>query len=178
MLLLLLYCIVLHLLYRKRVDGDLAVSRAFGDFQFKTSVDLPAEKQKVSCLPDIKVVPRTSADEALILACDGLWDVYSNEEACEEICYLYSVGENDMMLIAEEMLDLSLFKGSRDNISAVILKLPGAKVNTIEGESVTDRRERRASERDNIDDSHETEVESETEVDPIVAVEEEVEIEE
>lgn len=31
----------------KRVDGDLAVSRAFGDFQYKTRADLPAEQQKV-----------------------------------------------------------------------------------------------------------------------------------
>ena len=38
----------------KRVDGDLAVSRAFGDFQYKTRPDLTAEQQKVrrslSCL--------------------------------------------------------------------------------------------------------------------------------
>ena len=31
----------------KRVDGDLAVSRAFGDFQYKTRPDLPPEEQKV-----------------------------------------------------------------------------------------------------------------------------------
>lgn len=31
----------------KRVDGDLAVSRALGDFQYKTRSDLPAEQQKV-----------------------------------------------------------------------------------------------------------------------------------
>jgi serine/threonine protein phosphatase PrpC len=33
----------------KRVDGDLAVSRAFGDFQYKTRPDLPAQEQKVRC---------------------------------------------------------------------------------------------------------------------------------
>jgi serine/threonine protein phosphatase PrpC len=31
----------------KRVDGDLAVSRAFGDFQYKTRPDLPSQEQKV-----------------------------------------------------------------------------------------------------------------------------------
>ena len=31
----------------KRVDGDLAVSRAFGDFQYKTRPDLPSHEQKV-----------------------------------------------------------------------------------------------------------------------------------
>ena len=30
-----------------RVDGDLAVSRALGDFTYKNRPDLPAEEQKV-----------------------------------------------------------------------------------------------------------------------------------
>jgi serine/threonine protein phosphatase PrpC len=30
-----------------RVDGDLAVSRAFGDFRFKNRLDLPPNQQKV-----------------------------------------------------------------------------------------------------------------------------------
>jgi len=37
----------------KRVDGDLAVSRALGDFQYKDRDDLPAEEQKVTALPVI-----------------------------------------------------------------------------------------------------------------------------
>ena len=58
------------------MDGDLAVSRALGDFQFKARSDLDASQQRVSCVPDIKIVERTKEDDILILACDGLWDVY------------------------------------------------------------------------------------------------------
>ncbi len=32
-----------------RVNGNLALSRAIGDFEFKQSEDLPAEKQVVTC---------------------------------------------------------------------------------------------------------------------------------
>lgn len=124
----------------------MAVSRAFGDFQFKTSTDLPPEKQRVTCLPDIKIVARTLEDELLILACDGLWDVMSNEDACAEIRKLFSAGERDMVLIAEEMLDLSLFKGTRDNVSAVILRLSGARIGSVVGETVNSRRRQRAYE--------------------------------
>ena len=67
----------------KRVDGDLAVSRAFGDFQYKTSPELPPEEQKVSPEPEIIIHDRSDADEFLLLACDGLWDVMSNSEAAE-----------------------------------------------------------------------------------------------
>ena len=35
----------------KRVNGDLAVSRALGDFVYKRSANLPPEKQQVSCEP-------------------------------------------------------------------------------------------------------------------------------
>ncbi|KAK0597506.1 hypothetical protein LWI29_026009 [Acer saccharum] len=33
--------------------------------------------------PEIMFIPRAREDECLILASDGLWDVMSNEEACE-----------------------------------------------------------------------------------------------
>lgn len=65
----------------KRVNGDLAVSRALGDFVYKNSPALPPEKQQVSCEPDIFVYERKHAeDQFIVLACDGIWDVMSNEE--------------------------------------------------------------------------------------------------
>lgn len=42
-----------------RVDGDLAVSRALGDFFYKNRDDLPTEKQKVSCHPEIIIHARS-----------------------------------------------------------------------------------------------------------------------
>lgn len=95
----------------KRVDGDLAVSRALGDFQYKNRPDLPPEKQKVSCEPDIKIWERRETDEALLLACDGLWDVMSNQEAMDEMRRIFLAGEDNSMLVAEEMIDLALEKG-------------------------------------------------------------------
>ena len=66
----------------RRVNGDLAVSRALGDFVYKQSHTLPAEAQQVTADPDVHVEPRNpDEDEYLVLACDGIWDVFSNEEA-------------------------------------------------------------------------------------------------
>ena len=39
-------------------DGDLAVSRALGDFFYKNRTDLPAEDQKVSSKPEIVIHER------------------------------------------------------------------------------------------------------------------------
>jgi|TARA_B110000902_G_scaffold204450_1_gene232577 protein phosphatase 2C family protein 2/3 len=71
-----------HHVEDSRVDGNLALSRAFGDFQYKDQPGLPVEKQAVTCSPDISETKRTKDDKFIILACDGIWDCLSNEEAC------------------------------------------------------------------------------------------------
>ncbi|CAH1432487.1 unnamed protein product [Lactuca virosa] len=56
-----------------RVCGVLAMSRAIGDNYLKPYV---------SCEPEVTITDRTSEDDFMILASDGLWDVVSNETAC------------------------------------------------------------------------------------------------
>jgi len=109
----------------KRVDGDLAVSRAFGDFQFKARDDLGPEEQKVTCDPDIAIHERTREDEMLVLACDGLWDVMSSTEVVVTVRELFMAGPRSMVPVAEELLDLALRKGSKDNITVVVARLSG-----------------------------------------------------
>ncbi|CAL4946613.1 unnamed protein product [Urochloa decumbens] len=59
-----------------RVLGVLAMSRAIGDGYLKPFV---------SSEPEVTVTERTDDDECLILASDGLWDVVTNEMACEVV---------------------------------------------------------------------------------------------
>ncbi|KAK3031919.1 hypothetical protein RJ639_036715 [Escallonia herrerae] len=56
-----------------RVLGVLAMSRAIGDNYLKPYV-IP--------VPEVTVTERAAEDECLILASDGLWDVVSNDTAC------------------------------------------------------------------------------------------------
>ena len=55
-----------------RVNGNLALSRAIGDFEFKKSADLPPEQQIVTAFPDVTVHEVTEDDEFLVIACDGM----------------------------------------------------------------------------------------------------------
>ncbi|KAF0682948.1 Aste57867_24961 [Aphanomyces stellatus] len=116
-----------------RVNGDLAVSRALGDFVYKQRGDLRPEEQQVSAEPDVKIEARSKDNEFLLLACDGIWDVMSNEDACAYVRGLMAQGENNMGLICEEVLDHCLSLGSRDNMSVVIVKFAGAKIGAGEG---------------------------------------------
>eukprot|EP00978_Attheya_sp_CCMP212_P000660 scaffold1312_cov54-Attheya_sp.AAC.4 len=109
----------------KRVDGDLAVSRGLGDFSFKNRPDLPPDQQKVTCCPEILVEPRQcSQDEFIILACDGIWDVASNESCAKLVHAILDEGETDIGLVCEEMLDTCLERDSRDNMTVAMVTLP------------------------------------------------------
>jgi len=68
-----------------RVNGNLALSRALGDFEFKQNGTLSAEKQVVTADPDIICHEKTDEDEFLILACDGIWDVMTSQNAVDFI---------------------------------------------------------------------------------------------
>ena len=41
----------------------------------------PAERQAVTAFPEIRAFERNAADEFVILACDGIWDVMSSQQA-------------------------------------------------------------------------------------------------
>jgi serine/threonine protein phosphatase PrpC len=138
----------------KRVDGDLAVSRALGDFTLKqkpiqndeemeqgnmknnnAKSDKPNEStssctcaplSKVIAIPDFVVYPREpTADEFLILACDGVWDVASNDQCSDFVQSLLSEGEVDLGNIAEEALNVCWDRKSGDNLTFILVGLPG-----------------------------------------------------
>ncbi len=54
-----------------RVNGNLALSRAIGDFEFKKSAKLAPERQIVTAYPDVVIHDIAEDDEFLVFACDG-----------------------------------------------------------------------------------------------------------
>ena len=63
----------------------------------------PSE-QKVSPLPDIIVQNRDpKEDEFIVLACDGIWDVQTNQECVRMVADIFADGENDLGLVCEEV---------------------------------------------------------------------------
>lgn len=67
-----------------RVNGCIAISRALGDWEYK-SRSLPPEKMAVSAVPEIKIHQITSQAEFLIIACDGIWDCMTSQEAVDYV---------------------------------------------------------------------------------------------
>lgn len=107
-----------------RVNGDLAVSRALGDFSYKQTAHLPPEAQQVSPEPEFQVQTREMDDQFLILCCDGIWDVMTNEEV-NKFYIDKERGGATLKQSCEDLLDFCLEKKSRDNMTALGVRLGG-----------------------------------------------------
>jgi serine/threonine protein phosphatase PrpC len=117
----------------RRVDGRLAVSRAFADFHFKADTTLAPKDQQISVEPSIRVEERSKGDEFLFMGCDGIWDVMEDFTVCDyihtEMRAQYTLGKTPtetqeaLQAVCEGLLDKCLAKGSRDNMSCLILVL-------------------------------------------------------
>ncbi|KAG0519518.1 hypothetical protein BDA96_09G271100 [Sorghum bicolor] len=115
-----------------RVLGVLAMSRSIGDRYLKPYV-IP--------VPEVTIVARAKDDECLIIASDGLWDVMSNEEVCDAArkrILLWHKKNADAsssaqrsgdsadeaaQAAAEYLSKLALQKGSKDNITVIVVDL-------------------------------------------------------
>ena len=75
-----------------RVNGKLAVSRAFGDFHYKSDMNLTDDQQLIIATPDVQVKDLDCKTKFAILACDGIWEVLSNKEVIDFILEKLSEG--------------------------------------------------------------------------------------
>ncbi|CEQ40068.1 SPOSA6832_01653 [Sporobolomyces salmonicolor] len=93
----------------QRVNGYLAVTRALGD---------SAMKQFVVGSPYTTETTLGPEDEWLIIACDGLWDVCTDQQAVDLIR-----GLNNPQEASDELLQHALNAHSTDNISVIVVAL-------------------------------------------------------
>jgi len=109
----------------QRVDGQLALSRAFGDRQLKTPTDAPGEKKKVTANPEIKRISGVESKDFLFLACDGIYEaeIFERQDVIDWIAKKMDASETpDLAVICGELLDECLTRGSHDNMSAMIIQ--------------------------------------------------------
>lgn len=93
-----------------RVNGSLAVSRALGDYAYKSVKNLGPCEQLVSPEPEVLVWERDlEKDEFLVLACDGVWDVMCNEDVCSYVQALLKI-TNNLQEVTNRLIDTCLAK--------------------------------------------------------------------
>ncbi|XP_015110938.1 titin [Diachasma alloeum] len=97
-----------------RVDGNLAVSRAIGDAQYKPYVTGD---------PEIRCVMLDGSEDFLVIACDGLWD-YIDETTAAGIVYQQICHDpQNLQAVSQRLVEYSKNKGSSDNITVIVVFL-------------------------------------------------------
>ncbi|XP_034196054.1 protein phosphatase 1L [Osmia lignaria lignaria] len=100
-----------------RVAGILATSRALGDYPLK-------DKKFVIADPDILTFDLSDHNPMfIVLASDGLWDTFTNEEAVAFI----KERINEPHFGAKSITLQSYYRGSADNITVVVINLKDRK---------------------------------------------------
>ncbi|KAG6918764.1 hypothetical protein DXG01_011955 [Tephrocybe rancida] len=112
-----------------RVNGNLALSRALGDFEFKKNYSLGPERQIITADPDVTVHEISEEDEFLIIACDGIWDCLSSQQAVDFVRREVAQGK-ELAEICENMCEHCLAPDTTsgagvgcDNMTVMIIAL-------------------------------------------------------
>ncbi|CAI2179476.1 10160_t:CDS:10 [Funneliformis geosporum] len=103
-----------------RVNGNLALSRAIGDFEFKQNPNLSPEEQIVT---ELIIREKT---EFLVLACDGIWDCLSSQQVVNFIRRDIAQSKS-LQTACENLMERCLAKDSElggigcDNMTVIIV---------------------------------------------------------
>lgn len=112
-----------------RVNGNLNLSRAIGDLEYKKNPALRPDEQIITSTPDVVVMDRSPEDMFLAVCCDGVYDVMTNEDLVAFIIERLEAGK-PLTEICEEIADECLSPDPKatqglgaDNITCMIVDL-------------------------------------------------------
>eukprot|EP00929_Paragymnodinium_shiwhaense_P080907 TRINITY_DN42239_c0_g1_i1.p1 TRINITY_DN42239_c0_g1~~TRINITY_DN42239_c0_g1_i1.p1 ORF type:complete len:389 (+),score=105.27 TRINITY_DN42239_c0_g1_i1:79-1245(+) len=106
-----------------RIDGRIGCSRALGDFDFKDDAALLPADQKLSIVPDVYEF-RCAAGDAIVLCCDGVFDVLTSEEVVRVVGEALDQSAPPEKA-ANAVVNAALKARSGDNVTCVVALLGG-----------------------------------------------------
>ena len=96
----------------------LAVSRAFGDSQLKgVRAGSQSGESIVSAVPEVKSFDVEPDDLFAVVACDGVWDVLSDQEVVDLAAEHWPNAEEAAKAVTRQ----AYIKGSGDNLTASVM---------------------------------------------------------
>ncbi|CAM0913078.1 unnamed protein product [Alopecurus aequalis] len=103
------------------LNGLLGVTRALGDWHLEGMKEAGRPGGgPLSAEPEVKLTTLTKDDEFLIIGSDGIWDVYSNQNAVD-FARRRLQEHNDVKLCCKEIVEEAIRRGATDNLTAVLV---------------------------------------------------------
>lgn len=95
----------------------LSTSRSFGDSELKSPDPV------VIATPEVRVIDLVPEDWAVLVGSDGLFDKLSDQTLADMLWKSMAVQGRDPVRAARDAVQMALRAGSRDNITAVVMRL-------------------------------------------------------
>lgn len=110
-----------------RVNGNLNLSRALGDLEYKKNESLKPSEQLISPFPDVTSHEIKADDKFLVMGCDGIWEILTMDEICQ-VAEDMMGKSNKLTDAADQILDRGLAPDTSngtgcDNMSAIVIQL-------------------------------------------------------
>lgn len=108
-----------------RINGNLNLSRALGDLEYKKNTDLKLDEQLIIAYPDVQTFKIDETTEFALMGCDGIYEIKTNQELLDFVREKLLAKEK-LETIVESLLDWILAKDTSsgygcDNMTTILV---------------------------------------------------------
>ncbi|CAD8126948.1 unnamed protein product [Paramecium sonneborni] len=111
-----------------RTNGNLSLSRALGDLEYKKDEKFRQDEQIIIAVPDVKEEEIQGNDKFLLMGCDGVFEIWEHEQIINYVNsqLKYKVTQEIIQQAAEGLLDQVIAKDTQngtgcDNMTCIIV---------------------------------------------------------
>ncbi|KAI3929805.1 hypothetical protein MKX01_025973 [Papaver californicum] len=106
------------------LNGQLGLTRALGDWHIEglklKETDQEEQIGPLRAEPELKLITLTKDDEFLVIASDGVWDVFTSQNAIH-FARRRLQEHNDVKLCCKEMVEEAIKRGAMDNLTVLMV---------------------------------------------------------
>lgn len=102
------------------LNGQLGVTRALGDFHLEGMKEIGENGGPLIAEPELKLLTLNNEDEFLIIGSDGIWDVFTSQNAVD-FARRRLQEHNDVKLCCKEIVEEAIKRGALDNLTVVMV---------------------------------------------------------
>ncbi|XP_057968324.1 probable protein phosphatase 2C 27 [Malania oleifera] len=102
------------------LNGQLGVTRALGDWHLEGMKEIGEGAGPLIAEPELKLQTLTKEDEFLIIGSDGIWDVFTSQNAVD-FARRRLLEHNDVRVCCKEVVEEAIKRGAIDNLTVVMV---------------------------------------------------------
>ncbi|XWS17048.1 hypothetical protein CRYUN_Cryun33cG0034300 [Craigia yunnanensis] len=102
------------------LNGQPGVTRALGDWHLEGMKEMGDRIGPLIAEPELKMIKLTKEDEFLIIGSDGIWEVFTSQNAID-FAWRRLQEHNDVKLCCKEIVEEAIKRGATDNLTVVLV---------------------------------------------------------